>query len=254
MKREKSFRVFVIYALLFQFAIIASMNRAVKDIGVTTINDYKPRTAVVQVIVGYRSLSIPESGGPGYTGTGTAIAIDENKVFILTARHVCLPMPSEIANQLGLIQQTEILDSTGEYYPATIVAAATIGDLCVISYETPDASALTTAGISDRPSYLDENVSMYAAPAGFYTPSSIAQFTGIHAGSVRLVDGVSSVYTIPATGGSSGASILGSNGKIVGVLHSTLADFHHVSLASTYEGMIDFLFEVESYTGVNIID
>ena len=254
MQREKSFRVFVLYALVLQFMLIASLNSKVEISSITSIQDYNPRNSVVQVLVSYESTMEPESSGPAYTGTGTSIAVKNNTVYVLTARHVCLPMPPEMSYITGLKQKTEIQNITGEYHTAKIVAISERDDLCVISYEAQDATAMATTKIAKLPPFLDERVSMYAAPAGFYTPSAVAQFTGIHSGNVIMMDGISSVYTIPATGGSSGASILNHDGNIVGVLHSTLSEFHHVALASTHEALVEFIEFVELNEAISVLD
>jgi hypothetical protein len=48
-------------------------------------------------------------------------------------------------------------------------------------------------------------------------------------------------YTVPAAGGSSGSPLLNSEGRIVGVTHSVLIYFHHISVSSTYKALWNFL-------------
>ena len=254
MKREKSFRVFAVYAILIQFMLILSIHSNMKNNVQTTIQNYNPRNSVVQVLIAYESIDGNETAGLAYTGTGTAIAIENNTVYVITARHVCKPIPDMVAAGMGIRQVTEIQNSTGEYFSGDVRLISMTDDLCVISYETPDATALAIANIAPNAAFLDEKVSMYAAPAGFYVPSAITQFFGIHAGNIMMEGGVSSVYTIPASGGSSGALLLNSKGEGVGILHSTLSEFHHVSLASTHQAMIGFIEELEATEGIIILD
>ena len=254
MAKERSFRVFVIYALIFQFMIIAAMNNSIEKSNLTVIQDYTPRESVVQIMVSYSDSADPESFLPSYTGTGTAIATKGDTVYVLTARHVCLPYSPLLTYLSGLEQETEIQNSTGEYHKADIVLVSDYEDICVVSYETPDASAMSLGRFAKKPPYLDEKVMLYAAPAGFYVPSAITQFSGVHAGVVRLEGGISGVYTIPATGGSSGGAILNGRGEIVGVLHSALAEFHHITLATTHQSLINFIEELEVQEKISILD
>ena len=59
-----------------------------------------------------------------------------------------------------------------------------------------------------------------------------------------------SAYTIPAVGGSSGGLILNRDGEIVGVLHSALVDFHHISLSTRHADVVDFLQDFQVETGI----
>ena len=57
MKKEKSFRVFVIYALLLQFAILASQNKMIQSSLPATVKNYNARDATVQVIISFADIS-----------------------------------------------------------------------------------------------------------------------------------------------------------------------------------------------------
>ena len=59
---------------------------------------------------------------------------------------------------------------------------------------------------------------------------------------------------MPAAGGSSGGGITNSRGEIVGVLHSTLREFHHISLGTSYESTIGFIKQLEVEENVRILD
>tara|TARA_B100000131_G_C18115203_1_gene611022 strand:- start:876 stop:1643 length:768 start_codon:yes stop_codon:yes gene_type:complete len=255
MKKEKSFRVFVIYALLLQFMILISQNSIIDSSHESTLKNYTTRESTVQVIVGYNASFENESSLMlAYTGTGTIIGAKNDGLYVLTVKHVCVPIQEQAAQNMSLIPVVEVQDSTGEYFDAEIVLLSSTEDLCILKYETPQVNSMPIASVSSRPAYLDEVVYMYAAPSGFYVPTAITQFSGISSGNARLSGYESAVYTIPATGGSSGAAITNSDGNIVGVLHSTLADFHHISLATTHRATIEFIEELETIEGIVILD
>jgi len=254
MKKEKSFRVFIIYALLLQFAILISQQSLITDPQPTAIKDYTPRDATVQVLISFVELGNKESTMATYTGTGTVVADENGSTYVLTARHVCAPESTKAAMAYGLQPVLEIYDIDGIHHPAEVVLLADYDDLCIVKFESK-AGYQPVAKISNVEPMLDSMVYMYAAPSGFYVPSAITQFSGTFAGPASFSAlSKSSVYTIPAAGGSSGASILNQNGEIVGVLHSTLVDFHHISLASTYDATIEFIEELEMQESIIVLD
>ena len=255
MKKEKSFRVFVLYALLLQFLILISQTATIEQASKVTLKNYITREATVQVLVSYSSIFDSESAiHLAYTGTGTVIAAKNNDLYVLTVKHVCVPMQEDQVSSFGITQTVEIQDSSGEYHVGQIALLSNDEDLCVIKYRTENPYSTIPATLAPNPAYLDERVFMYAAPSGFYVPTAITQFEGISAGNAVLNGSESAVYTIPATGGSSGAAITNSDGMIVGVLHSTLADFHHISLSTTYDATISFIEDLEIQEQISILD
>ena len=254
MKKERSFRVFVIYALLFQFAILMSQNKMIESSTAVTVKNYNARDATVQVLVSFAEIGDESSSMVAYTGTGTIIADVDSNVYVLTARHVCTPSSAATAFMYGMEPKVEIQDVDGAFHDAEISLISRTDDLCIVKYEPPSHEYRQVASISPSPPTIDATVYMYAAPAGFYVPSAIAQFTGTFSGNAYVFNESSGVYTMPATGGSSGAAVVNHNGEIIGVLHSTLRDFHHISLASTYEATVDFIEELEIHEQIIILD
>jgi S1-C subfamily serine protease len=254
MKREKSFRVFVIYAILFQFAILMSQKTVINDITSSTVENYNARDATVQVLISYTDTGSDESKLMAYTGSGTIIFDDNQSVYVLTARHVCTPINSVVPYGYGLTPTVEVQDIDGGFHDADITLISTTDDLCVVKYEPNYSGQRTAASISKESAVLDSTVYMYAAPAGFYVPSALTQFSGTFSGEVSMGIERSSVYTVPATGGASGAAIVNKSGEIIGVLHSTLVDFHHISLASTHARTVKFIEELEVQERIIILD
>jgi len=255
MKKEKSFRIFVIYALLLQFAILISQNKIIQSSLTATIKNYNARDATVQVLISFADISDEQSSIVAYTGTGTIIAEHDDSVYVLTARHVCAPAGASRAVMYGMIPVVEIQDVNGEFHEAKVSLVSTTDDLCIVEYETESSHLVNVADISTSEPLLDTPAYAYAAPSGFYVPSAITLFEGVFSGNAILHNGQpSGVYTIPATGGSSGAAIINQDGKVIGIIHSTLVDFHHISLSSTYEATIDFVRQLENQEGIVILD
>jgi len=254
-KKQKSFRIFVIYALLLQFAVLMSQNTEINNLNSSTVKNYSARDATVQVLISYvnmyESLSSPDIA---YTGTGTIISDLNDSIYILTVKHVCSPENNDIAEASGYASIIEVQDVDGNFSVAEIVLLSETDDLCVLKFPSPGAGTYAVANISSSPPIIDDTMYMYAAPSGFYVPSAITQFHGTFSGNARMNMGFVGVYTIPATGGSSGSSIVNSSGDIVGVLHSTLASFHHVSLSATHSSLIKFIEEVEDKERIIILD
>ena len=253
MKKEKSFRVFVIYALLLQFAILLSQQTMIEKASLTTVSNYNARSATVQVLVSYVDIGAEMSEEVAYTGTGTVIAVNSDDVYVLTARHVCAPNPFTAASY-GLQESVEIRDSEGSVHPAKVTLVSYDEDLCIVKYQSFGHDLLHIAKFAAEEAPMDAGVYMYAAPAGFYVPSAITMFQGNYAGKSILWAGPVAVYTIPATGGASGAGILNRNGEIVGVLHSVLSDFQHISLGTTHRATIDFIKDLEVQESISILD
>ena len=176
-------------------------------------------------------------------------------MYVLTARHVCAPASATRAVLLGMIPLVEIQDVNGEFHNANVSLVSETDDLCIVKYESDTPHLVNVADVSASEPLLDSPAYSYAAPSGFYVPSAITMFEGIFSGNAILHGGQSSgVYTIPATGGSSGGAIINQDGEIVGVIHSTLVDFHHISLASTYNATVDFIEQLESQENIVILD
>ena len=253
MKKEKSFRVFVIYALLLQFLILLSFESKYSK-SFLPIQNYNTRDSTVQILIGYADVEAGESSDVAMTGTGTIVYDADNVAYVLTARHVCYQEQNMTLLLMGLVPVIEVFDVDGVYHDANVVMLADYDDLCILKFEPDDVGTRGIANISPRPPLSGEKVSMYAAPAGFYVPSAIARFSGEYNGAANVYGTITGVYTIPAAGGSSGAGITNSKGEIIGVLHSTLREFHHISLGTSYENTIGFLEELEIAEGVRILD
>jgi hypothetical protein len=251
MDRNKSFRVFVIYAIILQFMILAAQNSYIKSTKSSDIKNYIARDAAVQVQVDFVSANYSTYSDMSFRGSGGVIAMQDDTAYVLTARHVCQPLTTPELEILDLQQKIEVVDSAGEVNQANISLLSAIFDLCILEFETN--KQYITIPISDDGLYLDEKAYMYAAPSGFFAADVVPLFEGFYAGDVY--DGYipASAYTIPAVGGSSGGLILNSDGEVVGVLHSALVDFHHITLSTRHSDVIDFLHEFQVESGIMLL-
>ncbi len=253
MKKEKSFRVFVIYAILLQFAILLSFDAKYSK-SILPIQNYTTRDSTVQILIAYTDSETEETTDVSMTGTGTIIHDSGDSGYVLTARHVCYQEQNETLILLGMNPTIEVYDVDGVYHPAEVVLLSLDDDLCILKFSPEDYGTRTVADIATRAPTPGESVSMYAAPAGFYVPSAIARFSGEYNGLANLYGEITGVFTMPAAGGSSGGGITNSRGEVVGVLHSTLREFHHISLGTSYESTIGFIKQLEVEENVRILD
>ena len=79
-----------------------------------------------------------------------------------------------------------------------------------------------------------------AAPAGFFKKNLIPLFEGFYIGKW---DKYSSVYTIPAIGGSSGSPILNKKGELIGLIYARHNRFHHITLSPEFKKLKKFIFD-----------
>jgi hypothetical protein len=204
-------------------------------------------------MVSYIDVLAQETQEYAYTGTGTIIADEKGGIYVLTAKHVCSPNPYSTL-YLGFQALVEIQDVGGQFHNGEIILLSSDDDLCIIKYESDEPGMRSVAKFAPEPAKLDSVVYMYASPAGFYVPTAITRFTGTFSGESILWGDYVAVYTLPATGGASGGAITNSSGEIVGILHSVLTDFHHISLSTTYAATVDFIKELEVQENIIILD
>jgi len=173
----------------------------------------------------------------GSSGSGIVVAHRNNRTYILTANHVCTENSPAIAyvNVLGSIVQvtltrTEALtsvDINGVTREAQRDLSDPDNDVCIISTEGTWGPAVPVA--AEQPP-IGSVVYNIAAPRGIFDIGMVPIFMGMYSG--PMSDG-NEIYTIPARPGSSGSAVLNEAGQIVGVLHSVMVNFPHISAAAS---------------------
>jgi len=249
MCRKKIFSIFIFGAILAQLLILLTHDQQIRHLSGETQKVVHSRDGFVQVTVDLQVSSMPPIE---FKGSGTLISTKDNKNYILTANHLCNPKLPSFITETVEDKQVFVTDFTGEAYPTGIVFNSEIDDLCLLEF-IGTTNAVPTP-IASQPPEVNEKVFAFASPSGFYAPYVIPFFDGYYTGDIAESGRVSSVYTIPAVGGSSGAAILNDSGEIVGVIHSALVDFHHITLASTHTDVVMFLNEYADLSGVILLE
>lgn len=245
-------RIFRIFGMLVAFcfaSILFVHDTKIRKMENQTQRITLSRDAFVQLTV---YLDIGGNDPLIFKGSGTLIKKAEGSNYVLSANHLCTPSVPQFLNAKSEEPEFVITDFSGEKYEAHVVFNSIQNDLCLIRFD--GYTNATAAPIASSPVGLNEKIYVFAAPTGFFAPHVIPLFEGQYSGDIIQFNEVSSVYTFPATGGSSGAAILNSDGEVVGVVHSVLSDFHHISLASTHESVRDLLFEYSLLSNVILLE
>lgn len=227
----------------------------------------KPEAKVSQTIFPYQSFALIEvelqyavpnesatlPGSVTSVGSGMSIGkTSSGRTAILTAEHVCNPHVVSAAI-LILGGQTEQTIKVTDFYGNTSIArkihANAESDLCILEMSDGFIPSISFSPIDPK---MGDVVYTVAAPVAFFNPGMVPLLTGYFSGVSNTSNGLDYVYTIPTAQGSSGASILNSEGKIVGVIHSTLRGYSHVAISSTHRELMTFISEFTTSHGGRI--
>lgn len=107
-----------------------------------------------------------------------------------------------------------------------------MSDLCMlVSKKIP----MPEAEISNHNPLVGEKYFNIAAPHGIWSKKVVPLLEGRFIGDVKspFTGAPSYMFSIPASGGSSGSPVFNWYGNIVGLIHSAYGKFEHISLAAT---------------------
>jgi S1-C subfamily serine protease len=123
-------------------------------------------------------------------------------------------------------------DLNGKKTTGIILKIDYMSDLCVLASRKINKPEVK---ISLMDPLVGEKYYNVAAPRGIWAKKLVPLLEGRFVGKAKspFTGGDAYMFTIPATGGSSGSPIFNWYGEVVGLLHSAYGGFHHVCMAAT---------------------
>lgn len=179
-------------------------------------------------------------------GSGTVIRHVIDSTYVLTAAHVC-SHPKKDQRIVGhktisvsLTPTAVVRDVSGNEYKAVIYSLDTRNDLCILK---ADGIFGKPQPIAKKMPDLPSLVFSYGAPLGINHPGMVLFYTGYTAGPHYddNLERTTYFYTLVIRGGSSGSSILNSDGEIIGVVHTAVIGLQRLAIASTLEAIQDII-------------
>lgn len=191
-------------------------------------------------------------------GSGVIVRNKDNKVYVLTAGHVCSNVDSNLLKefesfarqqvaQIKSIKVTvdvRIIDFLGKSHNGVIKKVDQKIDACLISSENINMPAIKHASI---PPKIGEEVWNISSPYGMSYPGVTPLVRGYFAGNIP-VRGTALYSNMPATPGSSGSPIFNIKGELIGMIHSINIKFPSPQWAYgvSYENLRLFINEVDN--------
>jgi len=176
-------------------------------------------------------------------GSGVVIASRQDGSYVLTAAHVC--ESESMVNFPFILEYAIDIQTVNLYhnrYRSEIINMDPILDTCILFAHNLKGPV---AKISRKPPKVGERVYNVAAPANIFYNNVVPIIDGFFSGNARE-RGVA-IYSIPATGGSSGSPIFNSKGYLIGMIHSVNIHFPVISISPTHRDLVNFI----SYTVTN---
>jgi S1-C subfamily serine protease len=170
-------------------------------------------------------------------GSGVVVGARREGAYILTAAHVCessdmLSLP--FVKDYRII--IEVVDLNEEKYLSEIISMNSFLDTCILFARKLRNKV---AKISLRSPRIGTRVYNVAAPANIFYKDTVPILEGFFNGNVEERE--VAMYSIPATGGSSGSPIFNSHGYLIGMIHSVNVYFPVISISPTHKDLRHFI-------------
>ena len=187
------------------------------------------------------------------SGSGAAIGRNSIGSFILTAQHVCKNVTDDVGfvaflermllgkkkkkkgAKLKFDEKMTAVDIEGRVYELDTVNEDEDRDICVMFAENMRLKPLKRRYTELA---VGEKIYNIAAPLGIFEVNLVPLFEGRYVG---IRDKFSSMYSLPATGGSSGSPILDENGRLVGMVHSVINGFRQITISPKLDDINEFV-------------
>jgi len=169
----------------------------------------------------------------GSTMSGTASRVKwKDRYYWLTAAHVC---QNFMPNLLPLNTSIKIIvaGSNVEENPS-ILKVDTTKDLCLLS-----ANEGPYKELSRRHPKPGDKISIIAYPSGVFDPDMLPVYDGRWNGEFKQEN--KCMFTVPVTGGSSGAAVTDNYGDVISVISSVSREFNHMSIGPCYDDLVSFM-------------
>tara|TARA_Y100001938_G_C8077544_1_gene427032 strand:+ start:935 stop:1792 length:858 start_codon:yes stop_codon:yes gene_type:complete len=249
-------RIFTLFIMLFVFTACSSCVTSSYLFGEGNIFRSKRKTFIK--INTYRRVAIvrtstvnPENVIEDYqielssTASGVILSHYRDITLVATSAHVCsmkhgnqiqmfAPDYKEGSPNWHLLEKSyfSLADLNGKRTTGVILKIDYMSDLCVlVSKKIP----MPEAKISLLDPLIGEKYFNVAAPRGIWGKKVVPLLEGRFVGNAKspFTGANAYMFTIPATGGSSGSPIFNWYGDLVGLIHSAYGGFHHVCMAAT---------------------
>ena len=178
------------------------------------------------------------------SASGIAVRGRRNKVYAMTAAHLCAVDESEYASVFAMINiiypNHEIKTQKrvaffGDFYPIEEVYPDVENDVCVITFTSPYAHKVKTIKPARSYPEIGEKVYAISSPLGMFSHEMRLIFDGYFAGCQE--DSIYCFYTLAGVEGSSGSGVLNERGQLVSILDVSVINFHEITGGAKLEAI-----------------